>query len=175
MRVLFCDALVSSLKIYGLYRMMSSNVKYVFLIYRFIYLCIYSWLCWVFVAVCRLSLVAVSGGYSSLQCAGFSLRWLLLSWSTGSRCVGSVVVVHGLSCSAACGIFPGQGSDPCPLHWQADSQPLHHQGSPTICFYSGSWSESLKFTALYKNPGGNTERGLSVQIPFFQGAWVLRI
>ena len=29
--------------------------------------------------------VAASGGYSLLQCAGFSLRWLLLWWSTGSR------------------------------------------------------------------------------------------
>ena len=37
---------------------------------------------------------------------------------------------HGPSCSAACGIFPDQGSNPCPLHWQADSQPLRHQGSP---------------------------------------------
>ena len=38
---------------------------------------------------CRgLSLVAVSGGYSSLQCVGFSLRWLLLLWSTGSRRAG---------------------------------------------------------------------------------------
>ena len=36
----------------------------------------------------------------------------------------------GPSCSAACGIFPDQGSNPCPLHCQADSQPLHHQGSP---------------------------------------------
>ena len=33
-------------------------------------------------------------------------------------------------CSAACGIFPDQVSNPCPLHWQADSQPLRHQGSP---------------------------------------------
>ena len=55
------------------------------------------WLCWVFVAVCRLSLVAASGGYSSLQCTGFSLRWLLSLWSTGSRCMASVVVEHGLS------------------------------------------------------------------------------
>ena len=38
-------------------------------------------------------------------------------------------MVHGLSCSVACGIFPDQGSNPCPLHWQADSQPLRHQGS----------------------------------------------
>ena len=34
------------------------------------------------------SLVAASGGYSSLWCVGFSLRWLLLLWSTGSRRVG---------------------------------------------------------------------------------------
>jgi len=34
---------------------------------------------------------------------------------------GSVVVAHGLSYSAACGIFLDQGSNPCPLHWQADS------------------------------------------------------
>ena len=27
-------------------------------------------------------------------------------------------------------IFPDQGSNPCPLHRQADSQPLCHQGSP---------------------------------------------
>ena len=43
---------------------------------------------------------------------------------------GSVVVVHELSCSAACGILPDQESNPCPLHWQVDSQPLRHQGSP---------------------------------------------
>ena len=58
----------------------------------FIYLFIYFWLRWVFVAVRRLSLVAVSRGYSCLWCAGFSLQWLLLLWSTGSRHAGSVVV-----------------------------------------------------------------------------------
>ena len=40
----------------------------------------------------------------------------------------------GLSCSAACGILPDQGSNPCPPHWQADSQPLCHQGSPVVTF-----------------------------------------
>ena len=34
------------------------------------------------------SLVVASGGYSSLRCAGFSLRWLLLLQSTGSRRAG---------------------------------------------------------------------------------------
>ena len=44
--------------------------------------------CWVFITACGLSLVVVSGGYSSLQCTGFSLQWLLLLWSTGSRHAG---------------------------------------------------------------------------------------
>ena len=37
------------------------------------------WLHWVFVAARGLSLVAASGGYFSLQCAGFSLWWLLVA------------------------------------------------------------------------------------------------
>ena len=96
----------------------------------FIYLFIYFWLCWVFVSVWGLSLVAENGGHSSLRCAGLSLSQPLLLRSTGSRRAGSVIVAHEPSCSAACGIFPDQGSNPCPLHWQADSQPLRHQGSP---------------------------------------------
>ena len=91
---------------------------------------IYLWLCWVLVSVLGLSLVAASGGHSSSRCAGLSLSRPLLLWSTGSRRADSVVVAHGPSCSAACGIFPDQGSNPCPLHWQADSQPLRHQGNP---------------------------------------------
>ena len=100
----------------------------------FLFLLIYLWLCWVFISVRGLSLVAASGGHSSSRCAGLSLSRPLLLRSTGSRRVGSVVVAHGPSRSAACGIFPDQGSNPCPLHWQADSQPLRHQGSPPLCF-----------------------------------------
>ena len=105
-------------------------LKY-FLILLFICLFIYLfWLCWVFVSVGGLSLVVASGGHSSLQCVGLSLPRPPLLRSTGSRRAGSVVVAHGPSCSAACGIFSDQGLNPCPLHWQADSQPLRHQGSP---------------------------------------------
>ena len=100
----------------------NSFLKKFLLIYLFSYL----WLCWVFVSVRGLSLVVASGGHSSSRCAGLSLSRPLLLWSTGSRRAGSVVVVHGLSCSEACGIFPDQGSNPCPLHWQVDSQPLRH-------------------------------------------------
>ena len=94
----------------------------------------YLWLCWVFASVQGLSLVAVSGGHSSSWCAGLLLSWPLLLRSTGSRHAGSIVVAHGPSCSVACGILPDQGPNPCPLHWQADSQPLHHQGSPYHLF-----------------------------------------
>ena len=52
---------------------------YLFIFYKFIYfIFIYFWLRWVFVAAGGLSLVAASGGYSSL-------RWLPLLRSTGSR------------------------------------------------------------------------------------------
>ena len=95
----------------------------------------YLWLCWVFVSVRGLSLVAASGDHSSSRCAGLSLSLPLLLWSTGSRHTGSVVVAHGPCCSAAYGIFPDQGSNPCPLHRQADSQPLRHQGSPNQIFF----------------------------------------
>ena len=106
------------------------RVNIISLFFFFKYLFIYFWLCWVFVSVRGLSLVAASGDHSSLQCAGLSVSRPLLLRSTGSRRAGSVVVAHGPSRSAACGIFPDQGSNPCPLHWQADSQPLRHQGSP---------------------------------------------
>ena len=48
-----------------------------------------------------------------LRHVGFSLLWLLLSQSVGFR-------VHGLSCSAACGIVPGEGWNPHLLHWEAE-------------------------------------------------------
>ena len=65
-----------------------------------------------------------------LRYAGLSPLWPLPLRSTGSGRAGSAAVAHGPSRSAACGIFPDRGTNPCPLHRQADSQPLHHQGSP---------------------------------------------
>ena len=47
---------------------------------------------------------------------GLLIAWLLLLLNTGS-----VLVALRLSWSAACGIFPEQGSNPRPLCWQADS------------------------------------------------------
>ena len=60
------------------------------------------------------------------------------------QCVGSVAVTHRLersasvfvahriSYSTACGVFLEQGSNSRPLHWQADFEPLDHQGSPSL-------------------------------------------
>ena len=84
------------------------------------------------------SLVVVTGGYSTLWCSGFSLRWLLFLQSMGSR--APVVAAQwlwcmGSSCSVACENFPDQGLNPCLPQRQAESLPLSHQGSPVV-FYS---------------------------------------
>ena len=97
-----------------------------------------------------LSLVVVSEGHSSSRCAGLSLSRPLLLRSTGSGRTGSVVVAHGPSCSAACGIFPDQGLNLCPLHWQADSQPLRHQGSPEFSFAHTSYPVSMLHNPTFK-------------------------
>ena len=71
-------------------------VLFMFLIYLFFILFYFFWLCWVFVAARRLSLVAPSGGYSSLWCAAFSLRnFCHGAWVLGAR--ASVVAAHRLS------------------------------------------------------------------------------
>ena len=90
-------------------------------------------------------------GVRSSHCGGFSC---CRSWALGmqpsvvaacgfSRCAprllstGSVVVVllsSGISCLETCGIFLAQGSNLCLLHWQVNSLPLSHQGSPIVIF-----------------------------------------
>ena len=77
-----------------------------------------------FIVVCGLLLVVAS----VVECGLF--------WHMGfgkSRLMGSVVVtskikrtdpvvvVQGLGCSVAFGIFPDQGLNPCPLHYKVDS------------------------------------------------------
>ena len=104
--------------------LLRSRIKVLYLMLITLKTC---WFC-VFIFGCpgsslphAVSLVMVSGGYSLWKCVGFSLWWLLLLRSMDSSQVGSVVVAHGLSCSMALGIFRDQRSNPCPLHWQAES------------------------------------------------------
>ena len=71
-----------------------------------------------------LSLVAASGGYSSLWCTGFSLQWLLLLRSLGSKRAGfSSCGTRALECRlSSCGTWaqllrgmwdlPGPGLEP---------------------------------------------------------------
>ena len=84
-------------------------------------LCIY-----LFMAV--LGLCCCSWAFSSCRerdrCSSCDVR---ASHCSGFSCCGeqpraawaSVVVAHGFSCPVSHGIFPDQGSNPCPLHWQA--------------------------------------------------------
>ena len=70
-----------------------------------------------FVAV-RVLLTAVASLCCGAQALGTRAAVVV---ARGLYSTGSVVVVHGLICSMAREIFPDQGSNPCPLHWQVDS------------------------------------------------------
>ena len=56
------------------------------------------------------------GTQASVAVVAGSVVLVLGLWS-----MGSVVVVHRLSCSITSGIFPDQGSNQCPLHCKSDS------------------------------------------------------
>ena len=62
----------------------------------------------------------------------------------------SVAVRHRLSCSVACGFCVDQGSNLCPLHWQMDSYPLCHQGSPQVRSLGLQVTENPTQTSLSK-------------------------
>ena len=46
-----------------------------------------------------------------------------------------MVVMHGLSCFVACGIFLDQGSNPYPLHWQVDFFTTEPPGNPYFILF----------------------------------------
>ena len=78
-----------------------------------------------------------SWGVWASHCGGCSYwgAWAPVVVGPGLESIGSVAVVHRLSCSEACGIFPDRGSNLCLLHWQIDSLPLSHWGRPLLRFY----------------------------------------
>ena len=79
---------------------------------------------WAF-SSCSVQELLSSHGAKASHCGGFSCWGAQALGPTGS-----VAAAHGRSCSTAYRISPGQGLNLCPLHWQADSYPLYHQGSP---------------------------------------------
>ena len=93
------------------------------------------------------SLVGASRGYSLVVVPGLltavasldERHSLYIAWASvvgvpGLQSTDSVVVVHGLSCSTACGIFPAHRWNPHLLHWWKDSLPLSHHGGPSLNF-----------------------------------------
>ena len=71
------------------------------------------------------------------NCGGFSRCGAPSPGACGPQepwLTGSVLMTHRLSCSMPCGTLPGQGLNPCPLHWQVDSYPLCHQRSSPLFF-----------------------------------------
>ena len=80
------------------------------------------------------SLAVESEGYSLV--AVCRLLFTVTSFVAEHRLqgTGSVVVVYGVSCSVAYGIFPDQGLNLCLLHWQVDSYPLCPRKNPPFLF-----------------------------------------
>ena len=82
-----------------------------------------------------------SSGTRASYCGGFSCgAWALGSVdfsSCGSQALEHRLnnVVHGVSCSSVCRIFPDSGSNLCLVRWQVDSLPLSHLGSPRMCIF----------------------------------------
>ena len=89
-------------------------------------------LCW----CSDFSLVAASrlqGAWASKVASEGSVVGVCGLWS-----VGLTVTVHRLCCSVVCGIFLGQGWNPCFLYWQVASLPLSHQVSPAYFIFNAS-------------------------------------
>ena len=103
----------------------SFHYGFFFKIYLFILVALGLHCCaWAF-SSCEQGLLSSCSAWG--YCSGFS------SQSAGSRVLGLQQLQHsGFSCSVACKIFPDQGLNLCLLHWQADSYPLSHQGSPVM-------------------------------------------
>ena len=102
-----------------------------------------------------------------MRCVGFSLRWLHLLRSTGSRYMGSVIVAHRLSYCVGRWNLPGPGIEPLSLALSYEfltTRPLRKSwklvfysllgrkfGSfqrPCICFYFCSCFLSLYCEAV---------------------------
>ena len=58
------------------------------------------------------------------------------------------VVARSLSHFWACGIISDQRSNPCLLHWQADSLPLSHHGSPYVAFIFCHHNSAPRFSSV---------------------------
>ena len=104
----------------------------------------------------------------SLQPHGLQPTRLLYPWDSPVK--NTSVGCHFL----LQGIFPTQGSNPCLLHWQVDSLPLSHQGSP-YCWWGTRVGEfGVHLCALLKKKsekssgGGAKEKAFPSRLVRFQ-------
>ena len=61
-------------------------------------------------------------------------------------------------------VFPDQGLNPCLLHWQADSLPLSHQGSPLRNIFQNLVFENFRLKKYKK-----TVLAMNFQLPLRNG------
>ena len=105
------------------------------------YLFIYFWLCWVFVCVRGLSVVAASGGHYSSWCAGLSLsRPLVAEHRLQTRRLSSC----GSQAQLLCGMWdlPRAGLEPMSPALAGGLSTTAPPGKPLFvwfCFYHFSW------------------------------------
>ena len=150
------------------------------------YLCIYFtfWLWRVFVAVFELSLIAVTRGYSLVVVSGLLMavasfiaeQGLQGAWNSvgaaggfgiwGSWALGFWLcsLAHGLSCSAACGLFPDQGSNRCPLHCKVTRSEKCNQGIPLFLHFQRSFCLPLEEGSVGGWRAGEEKAGSPMQL-----------
>ena len=99
--------------------------------------------CWVFLTVwpffffslvrdhCSEQRLLFSCDVQASHCGDLSCgAWVSVAEASRFYNTNLIVAEHGFSGFVVCGIFSIQESNPCLLHWQADSLPLSHQRSP---------------------------------------------
>lgn len=87
--------------------------------------------------------VVVSRGHCLVAACRLLIAGLLL-WNMGSRAQAQQL---WLRCSKIGGVFSGQESNLCLLHWQEDSLPVSRQGSP---FLPPAFGQKRSFDESYK-------------------------
>ena len=82
-----------------------------------------------------LSLVRASGSYSLAVVCGLLIATASLVGAPGSRAPAQEWWCSGLVAPRHVESSQTRDQTPSPLHWQAESQPLDHQGSPSFFLF----------------------------------------
>ena len=97
------------------------------------------WLCWAGAALPCSARASHCGGFPCRRAQALG-KQALVAAARRLQSLGSIVVLHGLSCSTACGIFPDQGSNWCPPHCQADL----YSGKSRVLYFREAMTRSRK-------------------------------